>query len=84
MVVGNTQVDCAKVRLARNFYRSWNCKDSSKCFHIFNDLVISSKLYPLAAEGPHFSTSTLRWHGRHSVEVNENINLGYSHDQGYS
>ena len=26
----------------------------------------------------------LRWHGRHSAEVNENINLGYSHDQGYS
>ena len=27
---------------------------------------------------------TLRWHGRHSAEVNENINLGYSQDQGYS
>ena len=26
----------------------------------------------------------LRWQGRHSAEVNENINLGYSHDQGYS
>ena len=26
----------------------------------------------------------LRWHGRHSAEVNENINLGYSQDQGYS
>ena len=26
----------------------------------------------------------LRWHGSHSAEVNENINLGYSHDQGYS
>ena len=22
----------------------------------------------------------LRWHGRHSVEVNKNINLGYSQD----
>ena len=28
--------------------------------------------------------ATLRWHGRHSAEVNENINLGYSQDQGYS
>ena len=27
---------------------------------------------------------TLRWHGRPSAEVNENINLGYSQDQGYS
>ena len=26
----------------------------------------------------------LRWHGSHSVEVNKNINLGYSQDQGYS
>ena len=26
----------------------------------------------------------LRWHGSHSAEVNKNINLGYSHDQGYS
>ena len=26
----------------------------------------------------------LRWHGSHSAEVNENINLGYSQDQGYS
>ena len=26
----------------------------------------------------------LRWHGRHSVEVTENINLGYSRNQGYS
>ena len=26
----------------------------------------------------------LRWHGRHLAEVNESINLGYSHDQGYS
>ena len=26
----------------------------------------------------------LRWHGRPSAEVNENINLGYSQDQGYS
>ena len=24
----------------------------------------------------------LRWHGRHLAEVNENINLGYSQDQG--
>ena len=30
------------------------------------------------------SVCALRWHGRHSAEVNENINLGYSHDQGYS
>ena len=29
-------------------------------------------------------TIQLRWHGSHSAEVNENINLGYSHDQGYS
>ena len=28
--------------------------------------------------------SPLRWDGSHSAEVNENINLGYSHDQGYS
>ena len=28
--------------------------------------------------------SSLRWHGRPSAEVNENINLGYSQDQGYS
>ena len=28
--------------------------------------------------------AALRWHGHHSAEVNENINLGYSHDQGYS
>ena len=26
----------------------------------------------------------LRWDVSHSVEVNENINLGYSQDQGYS
>ena len=26
----------------------------------------------------------LRWHAPHSAEVNENINLGYSQDQGYS
>ena len=26
----------------------------------------------------------LRWHSSHSAEVNENINLGYSQDQGYS
>ena len=26
----------------------------------------------------------LRWHGSHSADFNENINLGYSHDQGYS
>ena len=26
----------------------------------------------------------LRWHGSHSAEVNENINQGYSPDQGYS
>ena len=26
----------------------------------------------------------LRWHGSHSAEVNENINLGYTQDQGYS
>ena len=26
----------------------------------------------------------LRWHGSHSAEVNKNINLGYSQDQGYS
>ena len=29
--------------------------------------------------------SVLWWHGSHSAEVNyENINLGYSQDQGYS
>ena len=27
---------------------------------------------------------TLRWHGSHLAKVNENINLGYSQDQGYS
>ena len=26
----------------------------------------------------------LRWHAGRSAEVNENINLGYSQDQGYS
>ena len=26
----------------------------------------------------------LRWQACHSAEVNENINLGYSHDQGHS
>ena len=26
----------------------------------------------------------LRWHGRHSAEVNKHINLGYSQDQGYT
>ena len=26
----------------------------------------------------------LRWHGSHLAEVNENINRGYSQDQGYS
>ena len=36
--------------------------------------TLMSKLYPV----------TLRWHGRPSAEVNENINLGYSQDQGYS
>ena len=29
-------------------------------------------------------SADLRWHGRPSAEVNENINLGYSQDQGYS
>ena len=28
--------------------------------------------------------TSLRWHACHSAEVNENINLGYSQDQGYS
>ena len=32
----------------------------------------------------HDTTLALRWHGRPSAEVNENINLGYSQDQGYS
>ena len=31
-----------------------------------------------------FNADRLRWHGRPSAEVNENINLGYSQDQGYS
>jgi len=26
----------------------------------------------------------LRWHAHYLVEVNENINLGYSPDQGFS
>ena len=30
------------------------------------------------------SAKTLRWHARHSAEVNENKNLGYSQDQGYA
>ena len=34
-------------------------------------------------EGMH-TDPALRWHGSHSAEVNENINLGYSHDQRYS
>ena len=28
--------------------------------------------------------SDLRWDASHLAEVNENINLGYSQDQGYS
>ena len=32
----------------------------------------------------HNDRTHLRWHGRPSAEVNENINLGYSQDQGYS
>ena len=36
------------------------------------------------ALGKFLEDLVLRWHGRHSAEVNENINLGYSHDQGYS
>ena len=28
--------------------------------------------------------SVLRWDASHPAEVNENINLGYSQDQGYS
>ena len=28
--------------------------------------------------------SVLRWDSSPSAEVNENINLGYSHDQGHS
>ena len=28
--------------------------------------------------------NNLRWDVSHSAEVNENINLGYSQDQGYS
>ena len=35
----------------RNFYCSWNCKDSIKYSLIFNDLVISYKLYPLLQKG---------------------------------
>ena len=33
---------------------------------------------------PNKYSNDLRWHGRPSAEVNENINLGYSQDQGYS
>ena len=29
-------------------------------------------------------SKVLRWDVSHSAEVNENINLGYSQDQGYS
>ena len=36
---------------ARNLYRSWNCNDSSMYFHIFNDFVISYKLYSLLQKG---------------------------------
>ena len=31
-----------------------------------------------------FTYAPLRWRGSLSAEVNENINLGYSQDQGYS
>ena len=31
-----------------------------------------------------FTVGHLRWDSSHSAEVNENINLGYSQDQGYS
>ena len=41
-------------------------------------------IYVLQGEGVISMQSLLRWHGRHSAEVNENINLGYSQDQGYS
>ena len=32
----------------------------------------------------YFTVIPLRWHVSHSPEVTENINLGYSQDQGYS
>ena len=38
--------------VARNFDRWWNCKVSSKCFHIFNDFVIIFFQILHAAVGP--------------------------------
>ena len=42
----------------------------------------STNCFAWLAEGQ--VSSILRWDGSHSAEVNENINLGYSQDQGYS
>ena len=42
-------------------------------------IILLNRLYFLTHLMSH-----LRWDGSHSAEVNENINLGYSQDQGYS
>ena len=41
-------------------------------------------LKPTHVQKTTLRNNSLRWHGRPSAEVNENINLGYSQDQGYS
>ena len=41
-------------------------------------------LNSIEASGPISNGKVLKWNVSHSAEVNENINLGYSQDQGYS
>ena len=46
-----------------------------------NSISLDSRFVDLENTG---ECATLRWHGSHLMEVNENIHLGYSQDQGYS
>ena len=51
------------------------------CMHVYMHAVGFSK-YIFSGKGK--IIITLRWQGSLSVEVNENMNLGYGQDQGYS
>ena len=66
--------DCVSSTIIFQICGSSDCKN---CGMFNNDAMSNGASASLVM-------SALRWHGRHSAEVNENINLGYSHDQGYS
>ena len=46
--------------------------------------TVSWTQFHLKKKWMHAITLALRWQGSHLAEVNENINPGYSQDQGYS